>query len=188
VAADLRPGPDEYAPFYARYVARVEAEAEPLLRLHDQHADLDDLVHDLSDAQARFRYAPGKWSVTEVVGHLADAERVFAYRALRIGRGDPTPLATFDEDAYVAASGVDARPLVGRTRDARQGVFDEFVDVRLATGALFRGFPDEAFARVGTASGHPVSVRALLSIILGHTEHHLAVLRERYLSHPDFPR
>jgi uncharacterized damage-inducible protein DinB len=179
VAADLRPRPDEYAPYYESYVHRIVND-DPFVPLDRQPGQLIGLLGYLSDAAAGFRYGPGKWSVREVVGHVADTERIFAYRALRIARGDTTPLPSFDENAYVTASGADTRLLAE--------ILEEFEAVRAATWALFHSLPDEAFDRMGTASDHPVSVRALLSITLGHAAHHLAVLRERYLAHPSFPR
>lgn len=175
----LRPGPGEYAPFYAGYVERV-GDGEPLALLDAQPRELWALLGSLPDVRGGFRYAPGKWSIRELVVHLADAERIFAYRALRIARGDQTPLPSFDENLYAAASGADARFL--------PEILDEFEAVRNGTHELFLGLPPEAFARTGTASGQRVSVRALFYIVLGHAAHHLAILRERYLIHPDFPR
>jgi hypothetical protein len=165
------PQSDEYAPFYAGYVALVR-EDDVLYLLARQPADLRHLCGGLSDADALARYAPGKWSVKEVVAHLADAERIFAYRALRVGRGDATPLPGFDENAYVPASGADRRPLAE--------LLDEFEAVRAATLALFRGMPEEAWERRGVASGAPVSTRALAYVAAGHAQHHLELFRERY--------
>ncbi len=176
---DLRPGPDEYAPYYAPYVARVP-DGDVLALLDAQPGEVRALLGGLSDERAGFRYAPDKWSVREVVGHVADAERIFAYRALRIARGDGTPLPGFEQNPYVAASGADARPLAE--------LVAEFAAVRAASAALFHSLTPDAFTRMGTASGYAVSVRALLHIVIGHAEHHLAVLRERYLAHPDSPR
>jgi hypothetical protein len=124
------------------------------------------------DAWAATRYAPGKWSVKEVVCHLADAERVFAYRALSIARGDQTPLPGFDENAWAPQSGADARPI--------GDLLDEFTAVRAATVRLLRGLDAPAWSRSGTASGKPVTVRALAYIMAGHELHHLSILKERY--------
>lgn len=172
-----RPAPDEFAPYYGRYVVRVPEEADPLVLLDSQRETVRALLGGLADSEAGFRYAEGKWSVREVVGHLADAERAFAYRALRFARRDPTPLPGFDEGPWAAASNADDRPL--------PELLDEFDSVRAATTTLFRSFPAEAFSRVGQASGHDVSVRALLFILLGHVEHHLAILRDRYFARMD---
>jgi uncharacterized damage-inducible protein DinB len=127
----------------------------------------------LGEARGDHRYAPGKWSIKEVIGHLADGERVFAYRALRFARGDQTPLASFDENAWVPQAGCDRRTLADLAA--------EFRAVRVATLALARSLTDEAAARTGVASGKTVSVRALIYMIAGHELHHLAILRERYL-------
>lgn len=167
-----RPAADEYAPYYAGYIREV-ADTEDVVGVLDrQREELAGLLRGLTAERARYRYAPGKWSVTEIVGHLADAERVFAYRALRIARGDETPLAGFDEDAFVAAAGFDDRSL--------GDVLAEYEHVRRSTIALFRGFRSDVWTRRGTANGHPVSVRALPYIIAGHERHHGDVLRARY--------
>jgi hypothetical protein len=166
-----RPAPSEYAPYYAGYVERVP-DGDLLAQLRRQIQDTRALLRDLPPSRAVHRYAAGKWSVAEVVGHLADAERILSYRALRIGRGDGTPLASFDENAYVPAGGFDHRTL--------PDLVDEFTAVRAATVALLGGLPGDAFARSGTASSRPVTVRALAYTIAGHELHHVAILRERY--------
>ena len=168
-----RPRPGEYDPYYETYISKV-AEGSLLETLAVQRDDTASLLAGLTKAQADYRYAEGKWSLKEVIGHVADAERIFAYRALRIARGDQTPLASFDENAYVPASGCDRRPLPDIAR--------EFRAVREATIVLLGSLDAAAWQRVGTASGKPVSVRALGYIIAGHERHHLRVLRERYLT------
>jgi hypothetical protein len=169
--ATIAPGADEYAQPYRDYVHRVPT-GNVLELLERQGAATAKLVADLPPDRAGYRYAPGKWSVTEIIGHLSDAERIFAYRALRIARGDETPLPGFDENAYTPAGQFDRRPL--------PEVAQELAAVRTATLALFRGLPDEAWTRRGTASNHPVSVRAIARIIAGHEMHHVEVLRARY--------
>ena len=166
-----RPAPSEYAPHYAGYINRVP-EGDVLDQLARQIDETRALLRGLPPSRAVHRYATGKWSVAEVVGHIADAERIFAYRALRVARGDATPLAPFDENAYTPAGSFDRRTLTD--------LVDELTAVRHATLALFRGMPGEAFERTGTASGRTVSVRALAFIIAGHELHHVAILRERY--------
>jgi uncharacterized damage-inducible protein DinB len=168
-----RPDASEYDPFYHRYVAAVP-EGELLELLRTSLGETLALLDEVGEARAGHRYAPGKWSVREVVGHLADTERVMAYRALRIGRGDATPLPGFDENAYVAAAGFDRRRL--------DELADELAHVRVATLDLFGGMDGEALGRRGTASGAPVSVRALAWIVAGHEIHHRRIVRERYLS------
>lgn len=166
-----RPGPDEAAAFYHGYVAEVAGENIGE-QLFDQLAEVEQLHSSLDDRAALARYAPAKWSIKEILGHLADAERIFSYRLLRIARGDPTPLPGFDENSYVLAGRFDERPL--------STLLAEFRTVRLSTGALTAGVPAAAWSQRGQASGHPISARALAYIILGHTSHHLRVLRDRY--------
>ena len=166
-----RPEATEYAPFYGTYVSKVP-DGDLLETLEAQRREAQALLTAISEAKALHRYAPGKWSVKEVVGHLADSERVFCYRALRFARGDQTQLPGFDEKAYVPAGGFDARPVADLAA--------ELDAVRRATIALLRSFDAAALARRGTANGKEVSVRALAYIIAGHERHHLAILRERY--------
>jgi uncharacterized damage-inducible protein DinB len=165
-----RPASDEHDPYYRRYVDLVDGELVPALE--GGLAAWLPLVRGLDDDRARHRYAPGKWSVKEVLGHVADTERVFAYRALRIGRGDGTPLPGYDQDVFAAGADFDARPLSERIEDLEA--------VRAATLSLLRGFGAEALARRGTANERAISARALLWIIAGHERHHAAILRERY--------
>jgi hypothetical protein len=167
-----RPEPGEYAPYFERYISKVP-DGDILTLLASQIGDTTRLLAGLSDQQARRRYAPGKWSVKEVVGHLADTERVLSYRALRFARGDTTPLPGFDENVLVANAGFDARPLAD--------LLAEFDLVRRATLALFRSLDAEAARRRGVANENTVSVRALAYIIAGHERHHREILVERYL-------
>ena len=166
-----RPGTDEFAPYYAPYVVRVPGD-DALLTLASHIETWHPVLRDLSDAQALHRYAPGKWSVKEVLGHVCDAERVFAYRALRFARADSTPLPGFDENAWVPAAGNNRRPVVD--------IADELRAVRAATVALFRSLDADALARRGEANGRTISVRALAWIAAGHALHHEAILSERY--------
>jgi hypothetical protein len=166
-----RPAADEASPAFQRYIAEVPDQniGEQLL---DQLRETEQLFETVTDHDARARYAEGKWSVKEVVGHLTDAERIFSYRLLRIARGDPTPLPGFDEKAYVPAGRFDDRPL--------PMILTEFRAVRMSTIALLEGIPADGWERWGEASGHPVTARALAYVIVGHVAHHLGVLRERY--------
>ena len=166
------PEPDEYSAPYAGYVARVPLGADLHQLLAEQLDTTSARLRAVPEARGEFRYAPEKWSVKEVVLHLADTERIMAYRALRIARGDATPLPGFDENAYVPQSGADAQPLA----DLVEG----WAVVRRASISLFRLLPAEAWLRRGTASDNPVSVRALGWIIAGHERHHLDVLGARY--------
>jgi uncharacterized damage-inducible protein DinB len=167
-----RPDASEHLPYYSKYVDRVP-DGDLLQTLRQQLDETLALVGGLDEAQGGHRYAPGKWSIRESLNHVIDAERIFAYRALRISRGDQTPLESFDENAYAEAAGADARTLVDLAYELRH--------VRMASLALFASLSDEALARRGTASGGTVSVRALAWIIAGHEMHHVALLRERYL-------
>jgi uncharacterized damage-inducible protein DinB len=168
-----RPGADESAPFYHGYIAEVPGERIGAY-LTEQLLEVERLLAPLDDAAARSRYAPGKWSVKEVLGHLCDVERIFAYRLLRIARGDTTALAGFDENAYVPPAEFDSRPMPDLVR--------EFQAVRGSTIALVEGLPAAAWERRGQASGKSVSSRALAYIMVGHVTHHLGVLRDRYLA------
>lgn len=165
------PEPDEFAPFYGRYV-QIVAGADLRQVLATQPEALRAACAGLSEAGALYRYAEGKWSVKEVVGHIADAERVFSYRALRIARGDATPLAAFDENAYVEAAGFDRRPL--------GDLVDDFETVRRQTLSLLAGLDPQSWERTGTASGRLVSTRALFFLSAGHARHHLRLLAKRY--------
>jgi len=166
-----RPASSEYAPFYAGYVAALP-DGDILQILEQQTAELRQLAAGTPTDRETFRYAEGKWSVREVIGHLIDTERIFAYRALRFSRGDEAPLTGFDENVYVAASTFDHRPL--------SSLVDEIVHVRQANLALFGGLAPDDWTRLGTANGKAVSVRALAFIMAGHVRHHLDILRDRY--------
>jgi len=170
-AAIPRPVAAEYAPYYGRYIDKVP-DGDLLRTLEDQGRETQAVLAGLSEAKALYRYAPGKWSVKEVVGHVTDTERVFSYRALRFARGDATALPGFDENAWVPAGSFDARSLADLAA--------ELDAVRRATLALFRGLDAAALARRGTASDNAVSVRAIAWIIAGHERHHVALLHERY--------
>jgi DinB family protein len=166
-----RPAAGEHAAYYTRYIEQVPHE-DLLTVLRRQAAEYDALF-DLPEPKGDSAYAPGKWSIKQVLGHVIDAERVFSYRALVFGRNDPGPLPAFDENAWMAPAGFSQRTLA----DLRE----EFRAVRQATVSLLAHFPAEAAARVGTASGNPVSVRALGYIIAGHAIHHAKVVKDRYL-------
>lgn len=167
-----RPGPDEYLPYYGTYVNAVP-DGDVLEALSLQGHETFELLSTIPEQQATYRYAPGKWSIKDVVQHIADAERVFAYRLLRFARGDASPLASFDENAYAAAAEADRRHLGELAAELR--------DVRRATVRLVSGLDETTIGRRGIASNAEVSVRALVWIIAGHELHHLRVLRERYL-------
>jgi hypothetical protein len=166
-----RPAPDEYAPYYLKYVDLVQGNVMDALTTQIEQS-LTTLAA-VPDADSLKRYAPGKWSLREVVGHIVDAERIFAYRALRFGRGDSTELEGFDQDPYVASSSADSRPWAE--------LLAEFELVRRSNVLMFGGFDRNAWLRRGKAIGNFMSVRAIAYNIAGHELHHMRVIRERYL-------
>jgi hypothetical protein len=165
-----RPDPSEYAPFYAGYVAKVP-DSGPTRLLQEQIAELEQM-RTLSEDKANHRYADGKWSVKEVIGHIADGERVFSYRLTRIARGDKTPLAGFDENAWAKTAPHGRRPI--------GNVINEMIAVRRSTLSLIDSLDEAALANTGVANNNPVSARAICWIMAGHTRHHLDILKERY--------
>ena len=167
-----RPDSSEYASYYASYIGKVP-EGDLIRTLESQGQAFATLLGAAPESRGDFAYAPGKWTLKEVVSHVIDAERVFGYRALRIARADQTPLPGFDENSWVPNSGAKQRTL----RD----LVGEFQAVRGATVALFRHLPPDALTRTGTANNNPVSVRALAWIVAGHALHHEGLIRERYL-------
>ena len=166
-----RPAADEFLPYYGRYIDLVP-DGNLVDLLADQQADTLRMLRRVDDERGLFAYAPGKWSIKEVIGHLSDAERVFAYRALRFARGDAQPVAGFDENAYVPAGRFNERPI--------KDLIDEFQAIRAATVHVFRYLSEDELARRGVANGNPISVRALGYVIAGHERHHAKLLRERY--------
>lgn len=166
-----RPAADEYDPYYAKYISLVP-DGDLIKILSAQIEETSNLLKAVAESKAGFRYAPGKWSIKEVVGHLSDTERIFSYRALRIGRGDTTPLPGFEQDDYVRAANFDARLLTD--------LVNEFRAVRQATITLLKSFDEDALRRRGVASDKPISVRALAYNIAGHELHHLEILRTKY--------
>ena len=168
----VKPALDEYAPYYSGYVGQVpEGNIIEIMR-----AQLDDvmaLFGRIAEEKADYRYAPDKWSVKELIGHIIDAERIFSYRALRFGRGDQTELASFEQNGYVPNYKLDKISL--------SDLANEFECVRRSTLYLLQHFDEAAWSRRGVASQNEVSVRAIAHIMAGHVNHHLNVLRERYL-------
>jgi hypothetical protein len=166
-----RPTETEYAPFYAGYVTLVP-ETDILGVLAGQAAEIRRLAASVPAGRESHRYAEGKWSIRQVLGHLVDAERVFGYRAFCISRGEQAALPSFDENEYVRAARSDATPL----RD----LADELALVRESNLVVLRRLEPAEWVRVGTASGKPVTVRALAFIMAGHPRHHVRILGERY--------
>jgi len=166
-----RPETGEYAEFYAKYIALVP-ENDVVSALDTQRVQMLQLLAGRSERDGGFRYGPDKWVVKEVIGHVTDAERIFAYRALRIARGDQKPLAGFDENDYVRNGGFQRRTL--------EDLAQEFSMVRTANVLMFCSLSDEAWLRRGVANGYEVTARALAHIIAGHELHHRKILEERY--------
>lgn len=176
-ATVTRPRPDEYASYYEKYISLITSD-DIVSVLEAQGVLMTQFLTARSEREGNFRYAPDKWSVKEVIGHLSDSERIFAYRLLRISRGDETPLPGFEQNDYIAPGAFNERILADLAA--------EFAVVRMATMALVQSLPDEAWKRRGTASDNPITVRALAYIIAGHEVHHRKILDEKYF--PAIPR
>jgi uncharacterized damage-inducible protein DinB len=172
-----RPEASEYADYYANYIAKVPG-SDVLSVLESQRLQMLQLFAGRSERDGSFRYAPGKWTVKEVLGHIVDTERIFTYRALRFARADQTPLPGFEQEDYVRSGAFGARTLAD--------LAEEFGAVRSASIGLFRSFKEDVWVRRGKADGKEVSVRALAFIIAGHQVHHRIILEERYF--PAIPR
>jgi len=167
-----RPGPNEAAPYYFNYINRVTGDDI----LHELQSQLDEtlpFLRSISEEKSLYRYAPEKWSIRQMWGHVNDTERVFLMRALWFARNFDTAQPSFDQDIAVAAAHSDA---ISWARHV-----EEFREIRLATVSFFRNLPEEAWGRSGVASGNPFTVRACAYVVAGHVAHHAAVLREKYL-------
>ena len=168
-----RPARTEYAPYYHRYVSLVP-DGDILASLERGRDETLALLAGIPESDAGFRYAPGKWSIRELMGHLIDGERIFTYRALCFARNDSTPLPGFEEDEYIRNAAFDTIPL--------PELAEEYGTVRQASILLFRHLTPEAWDRVGTANNGVASVRGIAWIMAGHELHHMEVLRSRYLA------
>jgi len=171
-ASAIRPAKSEFLPYYERYIARVP-EGDVVATLSAQIGETLELVRSLPASVSTYRYAPDKWSVNQLIGHVIDAERLFAARALRFARNDATPLPGFEQDDYARNSTFDAYPLAE--------LASELEAVRQSTIYLFRHMDEEAWTRRGVANNAEVSVRALAYIIAGHELHHREILTSHYL-------
>lgn len=168
---NLQPG--EFAEYYVNYINQVKC-LDIVESLEENLDEFVDFIQDnIPETKYLYRYQPEKWSIQEVIQHIIDAERIFAYRALRIARFDSTPLHGFEENDYVRVCDADHRSM--------EDLLQEFVLVRKSNIKLFESFSDEMLIHKGTASNHPISVRALGYIIAGHCIHHQKVIKERYL-------
>ena len=167
-----KPDESEYLPYYGRYIALV-SDGDVVATLEAQMRETQALLGGMPASMATYRYAPGKWSVNEMLGHVADSERIFAARALRFARADATQLPGFEQDDYVRNSSFDSYPL--------SDLAAELDTVRRSTIYLFRHLTEEAWQRAGVANNAKVTVRALAYIIAGHELHHRGILQSRYL-------
>lgn len=168
-----RPSTEEYFPYHEQYISLV-AEGDVTELLTEQLASTTELLSDIPEARANYRYAEGKWTLKEVIGHISDNERVMAYRLLRAARGDKTPLAGYDQDEFMAAASFQDWSLTQ--------IIEDYISVRKSTLTLLRGLTDEAWLRIGISNGGSVSARAIAYIIAGHELHHLKIIHERYLT------
>ncbi len=172
-AAAVKPAATEYAKDYDKYVSLVP-EGDVVKTLEAQLDSTLSFLRSLNPDQGDNRYAPDKWSIKEVVGHMIDAERIFAYRALRFGRNDQNALAGFEQEDYIQSANFGARDLAD--------IIDEFESVRRSNLYLFHNLDDSAWMRTGNASDNEVSVRALAYIMAGHELHHVGVIKSKYLA------
>lgn len=166
-----RPQPGEYAPYYDRYISLIQGN-DILATLDNGRRQMMLLLSGRDEADGNFRYAPEKWNAKQVLGHVCDTERIFAYRALRIARGDQTPMEGFEQDDYVRNGPFADRPL--------SELIDDYIAVRRATLTLLRNLDEAAWSRRGVANKNEVTVRALAYIIAGHELHHRRILEEKY--------
>ncbi|TAG99920.1 MAG: DinB family protein [Sphingobacteriales bacterium] len=167
-----QPSSNEYAPFYQPYISLV-GNMDINRKLKNQLNTIDDFFVDIPEEKQDFAYAEGKWTIKQIVAHLIDTERVMVYRAMRFSKNDPTELQGFDQDAYVANTNIDAL--------SYNDLVDEFLVLRQAHLFFFKSLKDADCKKKGIANGHSVSVGALLYIIAGHAEHHINIIKERYL-------
>ena len=167
-----RPNNNEYAAYFETYVSLVP-ESDIVSAMRNQADELREIFSQISDDKGLYRYAEGKWTIKELLGHLIDGERVFAYRALRFARADKTPLPGFDQDPYVENANFNNVKL--------SDLLEEMLSLRNANTLFFNNLSDEAWTRTGISSDHEISVRAIAFIIVGHIRHHVKVLKEKYL-------
>jgi len=164
--------PNEYAPYYAQYMELVKGEIGTELKL--QFRSFPALLLNIPKEKELYKYAPDKWTIKEVIGHLIDTERIMAYRALSIARLDKTSLPSFEEDEYVRNTNFNIREM--------DELINDFEVMRISNISLFNSLNKDEILRIGVASGHDISVRALFQFMVGHTEHHAKVIKTKYLN------
>jgi uncharacterized damage-inducible protein DinB len=168
-----KPEPGEYPAYASMYIDRLPDDGLLLQHLENNFSAVKELILQLPEEKLLYRYAPGKWTIKEILVHIIDDERIYSYRALRFARNDLTPLPGFEQDNFARYSNANGRDL--------KNIFEEYEAVRKATIALFNGLEEEAFTRYGTADGKKATVRALAYHIAGHEMHHVAIIKEKYL-------
>lgn len=169
----MKPGIGDYPLYYDRYVSLVSASQPLFTQLEGQVREIDEFFSSVTEEETLFRYADGKWSMKEVLQHIIDTERVFAYRAMSIARGEQQSLPGFDENAYVQNCHADARPV--------DDILKEFLYLRKSTLHLLNGLSEDVLENKGVANSQPITCRSLFWIMAGHCTHHLQILRSRYL-------
>jgi len=167
-----RPGPEEYGGHFGTYISQVP-DGNLVDLLSEQLKSTSEFLSDIPESKGDYRYAPGKWSLKEVIGHIADTERIMSYRLLRIARGDKTPLPGFDQDEYMAQVDFGSYSLAD--------LIDSYISVRKSTLSLARRLTAEEWARSGTASNVGMSAKALGYVVAGHELHHLKIVKDKYL-------
>lgn len=169
-----KPLEGEYAPYAIAYIRLLPEDGAVMKHAAGNFDEIRTLILSLPEEVLMYRYAPGKWNIKEILVHIIDTERIFAYRALRIARNDKTPLPGYEQDDYVPASNASERMI--------DDIIEEYAAVRKSTLTLFQSFREDDFVKTGIANNHPVSVRALAYQIAGHELHHLSIIKERYWS------
>ncbi|MBD7971204.1 DinB family protein [Paenibacillus sp. Sa2BVA9] len=169
----IRPGKNEYSPLVKKYIDLVP-EGNIISILRKQSEENISILNKLTEENANFRYAPDKWSIKTVIGHIADVERLFSYRILRIARSDVRELPGYDRDIFAEMSSYDSLPL--------SKVLNDYDAVRNSTASLIDNLPEEAITRVGEFNDHTFSVRAIVYIIAGHETHHINIIKSKYLN------
>jgi hypothetical protein len=167
-----RPEKTEYAEYFERYIS-LAAEPDIVSAMRSQIDEVNDLFSQITEEKGSYAYAKGKWTIKELLGHLIDGERIFAYRAFRFSRADQTPLPGFDQNPYIENANYNSIKLAD--------LLDELILLRKANILLLNNLTDEMWSRTGTASDHEISVRALAFIMAGHIQHHIQILKEKYL-------
>ena len=168
-----KPAIGDYAPYFQNYLNQVPDDGNLLKHLKDIQKEMEQLILSLPEDKLTYRYAEGKWTIKDILVHLMDAERIFAYRALRFARTDETPLSSFDENIYVPAANANARKI--------KDILKEGALLRASSIAFIKTLDKKALKRKGISNNHSTTVTTLVNLIYGHQKHHLNIIQERYL-------